>query len=168
MFCFLLLLLLWQDSNLVPHLHEIYKTLVNQTAHIYFIHEQQNIHAKRKSQCMDREWIYNPSKPRYHPARTHARKVANDFFVVGSNLRGLMCQFQQAFILFDKPVQTKQIVSDVLSHRFRISSVCSRMQIVDCQLMRNSLNIFNDIGRFLRQHSHRLFNEILLTKSRTL
>lgn len=96
------------------------------------------------------------SLPRFHGQQSHLRRLSNDFLLVSSNLRGLMCNFNRAFRLFELPVPTDQIVRLVLSHRIiRTSSSCIRMSALDCQIMHSAVRIFADLEEFLRSESGR-------------
>lgn len=156
-----------QDPNLVNALSGIYQTLANQTAHLYLIWTQQRKQSNRRNGCSQHSQPIRSfqagkhegttNRPMITNKRLHARRVADDFLIVSSNLRGLMCHFKQAFRLFDIAVPTRQIVQQVLSHTFTGSVACSRMSVVDCQLMKSSVRIFGDIEKFLRTNSDRFF-----------
>lgn len=157
----------------------IYQTLANQTAHHYFIWQEQRKQSNRLNVCSQHgqpihtadsvdtrqaeaggkspaNVTSTTAKPlaAFFNKRAHARRVADDFLVVSSNLRGLMCDFKKAFHLFDIPVPTRAIVQQVLGHTFVGSMACARMSVVDCQLMQTSVRIFADIEEFLRNQSN--------------
>ncbi|KAI2803575.1 hypothetical protein BLOT_007706 [Blomia tropicalis] len=88
--------------------------------------------------------------------RVHARRVADDFLMVSSNLRAFMCHFKRAFQLFEINVPTTEIVQQVLNHRINSDLTCARMAVLDCQLMQNSVRVFSDIEQFLRIYHSRI------------
>ncbi|KAJ6223018.1 hypothetical protein RDWZM_001563 [Blomia tropicalis] len=90
--------------------------------------------------------------------RVHARRVADDFLMVSSNLRAFMCHFKRAFQLFEINVPTTEIVQQVLNHRINSDLTCARMAVLDCQLMQNSVRVFGDIEQFLRIYHSRFIN----------
>ncbi|XP_075586976.1 uncharacterized protein LOC124491276 isoform X3 [Dermatophagoides farinae] len=82
-----------------------------------------------------------------------------NFFAVSDNLRSLLCYLNQAIHLFQIPVPIEQIIHQVLSHGIdsieRQQRSCSRQSIFECQLMRDAVQLLNDLEQFLRNESHR-------------
>ena len=169
----------------------IYQTLANQTAHQYYIWQEQRKQSASPDACnqhgvaietMDHKLVpqlnNNQNKQNtinhdgnittntndstditvkplatYFNKRAHARLVADDFLVVSNNLRGLMCDFENAFRLFNIEVPTRELVQQVLHHSFNSHISCARMAVEDCILMKNSVRIFAQIEAFLRNES---------------
>lgn len=153
-------------------MNSIYQTLTNQTAHLYYIWTEQRKQTTRKNGCVQHgapiSTLFSPRSANekgpkrilnsFFNKRVHARRVADDFLMVSSNLRAFMCHFKRAFQLFEINVPTTEIVQQVLNHRINSDLTCARMAVLDCQLMQNSVRVFGDIEQFLRIYHSRFIN----------
>lgn len=90
--------------------------------------------------------------------KDHIKKVSKNFFLVSNNLRGLMCNFKQLFRLFELPVQSEQIVDQVMEHLIPKEFSCTRISAFDCLIMRNAVRIFSDVEEYLRSQSGLFFH----------
>ncbi|XP_075675894.1 uncharacterized protein LOC113788422 isoform X2 [Dermatophagoides pteronyssinus] len=100
--------------------------------------------------------------PRMKLLRQNNLLIEENFFHVSNNLRSLLCYLNQAIILFRIPVPIEPIIQQIISQPIdsieRQHLSCARKSIFECQLMRDSVRLFNDLEQFFRNESHRFFS----------
>ncbi|KAH9417549.1 hypothetical protein DERP_014869, partial [Dermatophagoides pteronyssinus] len=175
------MILIYQTlANQTAHLYSLWNQhkqhSLNNDNCLLFRHHIETITIKQQQQQQRQQQSDKISDPRDNdddqPQRSMIPKmkllrqnnllIEENFFHVSNNLRSLLCYLNQAIILFRIPVPIEPIIQQIISQPIdsieRQHLSCARKSIFECQLMRDSVRLFNDLEQFFRNESHRFFS----------
>lgn len=123
----------FQNSRPLEVLRSFYTSLLNHTAHVFFISEQIQVYSD--SNC--------PEPGLYNNAKSLGSEMQSFMCSLLYTTRTLQCDSDEDDT-FD--VSTEQI----LNEEFSDHSVCSRREFRDCQTIRSTVDLLRELNNYLQ------------------
>lgn len=135
----------------------LYKSLTNQTAHVFFIWYKQQSYVSHN--CSSHRPLNVPLSQLN--AKNHSKLLAHHYWTIAVNLRDLMCLFDHALTAFNIDLKTREATDNVLSHRLTDTPICSRKAVLDCQILKSSIVLLENMSDYLRDQTVELVTRML-------
>ena len=134
----------------------LYTSLTNQTAHTFFIWNSQQNYVRHN--CS----VHKPADVPFsqHSPRNYSKVLAQHYWTIAVNLRDLMCIFNQVSDAFDIGLKTSDTTNRVVSHTIHETTICSRRAVIDCQILKSSIVLLENMSDFLRQQTVQLVSNM--------
>ena len=130
----------------------LYTSLTNQTAHTFFIWDNQQNYVRHNCSVHKA-----PDVPlSLHNSRNHSKLLAQHYWTIAINLRDLMCIFNQVLSAFNIDLKTIEVTDRVVAHTITDSPICSRKAVLDCQILKSSIILLENMSDFLRDQTVQL------------
>jgi hypothetical protein len=142
---------------MIESLRSLYISLTNQTAHVFFIWNQQKDYMSHN--CSSHSALNVVTSQQN--SRNHSKLLAQHYWTIGVNLRDLMCLFDHALSAFNIDLKAREATDKVLSHTVTDPSICSRKAVLDCQIMKSSIVLLENMSDYLRDQTVELVTRML-------
>lgn len=142
----------FQSKKLYESMDWLYTSLTNQTAHTFFIWNSQQNYVRHN--CS----VHRPlNVPLWqHSPRNHSKLLAQHYWTIAVNLRDLMCIFNQVSDAFNIDLNRVETTNKIVSHSIHETTICSRRAVIDCQILKSSIVLLENMSDFLRQKTVQL------------
>ena len=137
-------------------MHWLYTSLINQTAHTFYIWKSQQNYIRHN--CSVHRAVDVPLSE--HNPRNHSKLLANHYWTIAINLRDLMCIFNQVSNAFNIDLKRSEATERVISHTITDTTICSRKAVLDCQILKSSIVLLENMSDFLRDQTLQLVNSV--------
>lgn len=130
----LYIFLLLQDSSPLDVLRLFYTSLLNHTAHVYFISEQIERHSQDET-C-------------------NSPGFSNNAKSLASEMRGLMCALRLCTLTLEKESDEddsfKDSTDQILNEELTDQPLCSRRSVRDCQTVGSTVTLLRELSSYLQ------------------